>query len=208
MNFGNKQKKVAFLLSQPNTSGKKTKQNKTRKKSKKKQQHGTGKHCLQRFRSTTSHRFTYLSDVWPIAGCPRVVFAVDPVAAAGIFCTPCHYAQRCDTTAQTQTMLGSDFAELLKHRRPCVPPVVSRLANTEWGVTGGASSCCWTAACEAQRLWDTSACSATAALIMAETLTVCCLSMLGPHFHSHYLQYPKPLTFLCLVRRRGFSIFL
>lgn len=74
-------------------SGKKTNKKKTKK-------HGTGKHCLQRFRSTTSHRFTYLSDVWPIAGCPRVVYAVDPVAAARIFCTPCHYAQRCDTTAQ------------------------------------------------------------------------------------------------------------
>lgn len=73
--------------------------------------------------------------------------------------------------------------------------------NTEWGATG-VCSCCSTAAYEAHRLRDTSACSATAALIMAETLTVCCLSMLGPHFHSHYLQYPKPLTSLCVDRRR------
>lgn len=50
---------------------------------------------------------------------------------------------------------------------------------------------CSVIACKAQRLWDTSACSATAALITAETLTVCHVSMLGPHFHSRYLQYPK-----------------
>lgn len=50
---------------------------------------------------------------------------------------------------------------------------------------------CSATACKAQRLWDTSACSATAALITAETLTVCHVSMLGPHFHSRYLQYPK-----------------
>lgn len=73
--------------------------------------------------------------------------------------------------------------------------------NTEWGATG-VCSCCSTTAYEAHRLRDTSACSATAALITAETLTVCCLSMLGPHFHSHYLQYPKPLTSLCMYRWR------
>lgn len=73
--------------------------------------------------------------------------------------------------------------------------------DTEWGAT---RLCGWfsTEAHEAQRLWETPACSATAALIMAETLTVCWLSMLGPHFHSHYLQYPKPLTSFCLGRRR------
>lgn len=41
---------------------------------------------------------------------------------------------------------------------------------------------------------------------MAETLAVCCLSMLCPHDHSHYLQYPKPLTSLCLHRRRVYYI--
>lgn len=44
---------------------------------------------------------------------------------------------------------------------------------------------------KAQRLWDRSACSATAALITAETLTVCHVSMLGPHLRSCYLQYPE-----------------
>lgn len=86
-------------------------------------------------------------------------------------------------------------------QRPLHPSGCITATNTEWGATG-VCSCCSTTAYEAHRLRDTSACSATAALIMAETLTVCCLSMLGPHFHSHYLQYPKPLTSLCVDKRR------
>lgn len=59
--------------------------------------------------------------------------------------------------------------------------------------------------CEAQRLWHTSACSATAALNTAETLTVCCFSMLSPHFHSHYLQYPKTTDVILPGQEQGFK---
>lgn len=81
--------------------------------------------------------------------------------------------------------------------------VVLSLLQTLNGVQTGVCRGCSTTAYKAQRLWDTSACSATAALITAETLTMCCLSMLGPHFHSYSLQYPKSLTFFCLERGRG-----
>lgn len=43
----------------------------------------------------------YLSDVWPIARCPRVEFAVELVGTTHTFLTPRHYAQRCDTAAWT-----------------------------------------------------------------------------------------------------------
>lgn len=47
-------------------------------------------------------------------------------------------------------------------------------------------------------------CSATAALITAETLTVCCLSMLGPHFYS-LLAISKNVP---AWTGKGFTIFL
>lgn len=65
-----------------------------------------------------------------------------------------------------------------------------------------AEEVCSAAAYRAQRLGDTSACSATAALITAETLTVCHVSMLGPHTHSCYLQYLKISYIFLPVQRR------
>lgn len=112
----------------------------------------------------------YLSDVWPIAGCPRVAFAVDLV--------------------WTPPPLHPDMSSA--HPRGFIT------ATPEWGATGTCFR--WTTAYKAQRLWDASSCSATAALITAETLMLCCLSMLGPHFGSHYLQYSESQVFFCLCK--------
>lgn len=87
-------------------------------------------------------------------------------------------------------------------------PTGSRIGSQHPAITeGSATVVCSATAYKAQRLWDTSACSATAALITAETLTVCHVSMLGPHFHSHYLQYPN-ISDIFLLGKRSVCIFV
>lgn len=83
-------------------------------------------------------------------------------------------------------------------------PMGSRIGSRHPAITeGSAMVVCSATAYKAQRLWDTSACSATAALITAETLTVCHVSMLGPHSHSH----PKNSD-IFLLGKRSVCIFV
>lgn len=143
--------------------------------------------------------------MWPIAGCPRVVFCCRPGLNNSHlpYALPLHsevWHSPSDTNDAGVTSL-SVAAVSSSHPRGRVTAT-----NTEWGATGVCGRCS-TTAYEAQRLWDTSACSATAALIMAETLTVCCLSMLGPHFHSRYLQYLKTTDIFLPGQEKGLVYF-
>lgn len=87
----------------------------------------------------------------------------------------------------------------------CILEVASAATNTERG-RGGTAELLLDP--KQQRLWDTSACSATAALIMAETLTVCCLSMLGPTLPLTLLAISQTTEIVLPGRAGGFSMSL
>lgn len=128
---------------------------------------------VQRFRSTTSHQFT-ASVVWPKDGCLRVVFFFRPGPSNS------HLSRASATTLRGVTQLVACRSRRWRGVLPAHRCGLSTATNTERGRGGSVCGCCSATACEAQRLWDTSACSATAALITAETLTVCCLIYARP----------------------------
>lgn len=110
---------------------------------------------------------------------------------------PSRPAHWCDSAHDTAATLCPPRARGSSHS-------YTHTHTLKWGAAGARSR---TAADGAPRRGGTSACSATAALITAGTLAVCRWSKPRPHFHSHYSQYPKPLTSFCLAGRR-FRIFL
>ncbi len=110
---------VAFLLSQPNTNCSVT------KKTALKRTLVSAGAC----RDSGQPQVIDLLREWcvAIAGCPRVVFAVDLVWATRTFLTRCHCAQRCDTTSRRNRM---GVTLLYLHKLPaviCTSMVVSQL---------------------------------------------------------------------------------
>lgn len=158
----------------------------------------------QRLKSTPGHGFTRWVMCGPHPRCWRVIFLCCSEHAASMMLHSNEGVESQSSKPAIQLGFLTYQAENSFTKENWIAGdgfvyMVGHKTRLDWGVdldtplwqNGGATVVCSATAYKAQRLWDTSACSATAALITAETLTVCHISMLGPHFHSRYLQYPK-----------------